>query len=88
MDHYGKTHHIPHGTRTNDQGEQESACRLFVPGSQVAPLGVRPTCWGCAAWLHSLDVPSRPRPDEPARVLAQITPELPWGHYAYTRRTA
>lgn len=59
MDLYGKSHYIPHFTRKNDQGEQETACRLFVPASQVAPLGVRPGCWGCAAWLDGLELDAR-----------------------------
>jgi len=59
MDLYGKSHYIPHFTRKNDQGEQETACRLFVPASQVAPLGKRPSCWGCAAWLDGLELDAR-----------------------------
>lgn len=76
------THYIPMFTKVNERGEQESACREFVPARLVAPLGVKPTCWGCAAWLHSLDLPPRQKPEHPARVLAQITAGNPWGHYA------
>lgn len=50
-----RTHYVPAFTRKNAQGQQETACRLFVPASQVVPSGVRPTCWGCAAWLDGED---------------------------------
>lgn len=49
------THCCDGFTHRDAQGQQETACGLFVPVEQVAPTGVRPDYWGCAAWLDSLD---------------------------------
>lgn len=73
------THYVSAFTTVNAQGEQESVCREFVPLGQVVPLGVTPTCFGCAAWLHSLDLPPRLKSEHPARVLALISESTPWG---------
>jgi len=73
------THYVAMFTRTNERGQQESVCREFVSAGEVVPLGVAPTCFGCAAWLHSLDLPPRQQPEHPARVLARITESAPWG---------
>lgn len=48
------THYVPAFTRKNEQGQQETACRMFVSPANVAPLGVTPSCWGCALWLHEV----------------------------------
>lgn len=53
------THYIPAFTRKNDRGDQEAACREFVPARLIAPLGVRPRCWGCAAWLEGVELDAR-----------------------------
>ena len=73
------THVIPAFTRRTAHGHQETACREFVPLWQVVIEGRTPTCWGCAAWLHSLDLPPHQKPEHPARVLALITESTPWG---------
>lgn len=50
-----KTHVVPAFTRTNERGEQETACRIFIAAAQIVPSGVEPSCWGCNAWLEGLD---------------------------------
>jgi len=74
------THYVPAFTRKNEQGQQETACRMFVSAANVAPLGVTPSCWGCALWLHEVEHPWQKREAaDRARVLAKITSETPWG---------
>ena len=49
------THYVKGFTRRDEHGREETACGQFVGASEVAPLGYTPTCWGCAAWLQSLE---------------------------------
>lgn len=68
-----QTHYIPSFTRRRPDGTQETVCGQFLSATQHS---VQPTCWGCAMWLDNSDHHSA---NEPARVLAQITPQAPWG---------
>ncbi len=58
------THYLPAFPKTQN-GVQFAVCYTPITSAgQLAPLGVRPTCWGCAAYLDGLDVPEvedRPR---------------------------
>ena len=72
------THILPFFTRRDEQGREQAVCGVYVTAADMAPAERVPTCWGCAMWLHDVDRPSR-HSDEPAKVVAMITDDAPWG---------
>lgn len=79
MSYDNDSHYVAAFTQTNERGEQRAVCGEFIPLGLVVVEGKTPRCWGCAAWLHSLDAPPRQKPEHPARVLALISESTPWG---------
>lgn len=70
-----RTHWVPPFTRRDVAGRERAACGEWVTRNQIAPAETEPTCWGCAAYCNS----PFGKPSTPARVLATITPDAPWG---------
>lgn len=70
-----KSHILPFFTRRDREGREQAVCGAFVTASELGRPETRPDCWGCAVWLDNLDVIA----PAPARVIATISPETPWG---------
>jgi len=79
MAHTHVLHYIAAYTLNGPNGTQQAVCGQFVTAADLAPVGHTPTCWGCALWLHNVGTEPPRTSAEPARVLARITADAPWG---------